>query len=106
MMNKVRVVQRILCDQLQQIEVGSAAFAIGIRLPLNDIEEEAQVAVIATELIDDLNHIGPPFNGDDNQRRISRCWKPSSIRSLPRCSSLTWIKSMLVAAGRCTSPAF
>jgi hypothetical protein len=48
MVNKVRVMQGIFCDQAQKIEIGDAALSVSIHLFLEDIEEEAQVAVIAT----------------------------------------------------------
>src|SRR5262249_18863514 len=75
--NEVRVVQRIFCDQSQQIEVRSVPLAIGVRLLLDDIEEQAEVAMIATKLLDDLNHIGLPLRGPP-RRPIGACYFPCS----------------------------
>ena len=63
-MNEVRVVQRIFRDHSQQIEVGDAARPPSARLLFRHIEEKAQVAVIATQLIDDADHLSSPLGGD------------------------------------------
>jgi hypothetical protein len=73
-MNKIGVVQRIFCDHAQQVEIKDASLSITIHLLLDNIEEEAQVAVIAAKLIDNLDHFQPPCR-HQIQRKISRRWR-------------------------------
>jgi hypothetical protein len=66
-MNEVRVVQSIFCYHSQQIEVGDAALPPSTHLLFSHIEENSQVAVIATQLIDDLDHLSSPLGGGQIQ---------------------------------------
>src|SRR6516162_7118791 len=50
--HQVGVFECVLCDHTQQIEIGDASIRMCIHFFLNDVEEEAHVAVIANKLID------------------------------------------------------